>query len=449
MRIHKRVPFTLTYCLLFIGLLSSCYKKDVQVGSELAESHTRIITVDTVAVQLSSYVLDSFVTNGNNFSLIGNYFDSYAGKTTASTVFQPGLPVLPEDVATLMPKTAFFDSLVLLMRPSGYYYGDTTKPFAVTVNELAEQPDYTYLTYFFNNSKVSLINKPALATYSQVIRPTPRDSVRIKMPQSMGQDWYDKIRTKDTRFTSETNFLDYFKGMYIQPANTTAGSVYGFNLADSSIRLRMYFHQTIPSKIDKYIDFIITRTSYQYNRILTDRTGTPLQPTTTGQHEFFASNTKPFAITQAGTGVYMKATFPSLRNILKVDDVVRLMDAKLILKPVKGTYDYFTNSLPNSLFLRTTDATNIPGSQLLDSTGQAVQYKAPSIDFMYGNNTSYTFNVTAYINSLLNTSGSQDMGLFIIQNDANTAKQINRGVIGSRENIQYQTKLVLNILTID
>jgi hypothetical protein len=450
MRIHKRVPFILTYCFLFTSLLSSCYKKDVQVGSELAESHTRIITIDTVAVQLSSYVLDSFPTNNNNFSLIGNYFDSYSGKTTASTVLQVGLATLNEDATTLMPKSAVFDSLVLYMRPSGYYYGDTTKPFAISVNELAEQPDYTYLTYFFNNSKVSLLPKAPLATYSQVIRPTPRDSIRIKLPQTMGQDWYDKIRNKATQFTNGTNFLDYFKGFTIQPSNANGAAVYGFNLADSSVRIRLHFHQTIPAKTDKFVDFFITRNNYQFNRIITDRTGTTLEPATKGQHEFFATNANPFAITQAGTGVYLKAKFPSLRDILKIDDVVRLMDARLILKPVKGTYDYFTNSLPNRLFMRMTDATNIPGSQIPDTTGQGnVQYQAPSIDFLYGANTAYSFNVTSYLNGILNTPGTAENGLFIMQDDPQSAKEINRGVIGSRQNTQYQIKLILNILTID
>jgi hypothetical protein len=449
MRIHKRVPFVLTYCFLFISLLSSCYKKDVQVGDELAESHTRIITVDTVAVLLSSYVLDSFTTNNNNFALIGNYFDSYTGKTVAGTVIQPGLPTISEDVATLMPKSAVFDSLVLYMRPSGYYYGDTTKPFAIQLNELAAQPDYSFLTYLYNTTTPSLLPKAPIATYSQVIRPTPRDTVRIVFPKTTGQAWYDMIRNKDTRFASETNFLDFFKGIYIQPANNTGAAVYGFNLADSSVRLRMHFHQTIPAKVDKFLDFIITRTGYQYNRIITDRTGTTLEPATKGQHDFYPTATNPFAITQGGTGVYLKARFPSLRDILKIDDVVRLMDAKLVLKPVKGTYTYFGNSLPTTLYPITTDATNNPGSALLDTTGQGNQLRAPLIDFIYGANTSYTFNITSYINSLLNTPGSQDNGLFIVQDLAPVAKEINRGVIGSSQNTLYETQLILNILTID
>jgi hypothetical protein len=448
MRIHKRVPFILTYCFLFIGLLSSCYKKDVQLGSELAESHTRIITVDTVAVVLSSYVLDSFITNNNNFALLGNYFDSYTGKTTSSTYFQVGLPTLSQDASTLMPKSAVYDSLVLYMRPSGYYYGDTTKPFQVSVYELAEQPAYTYLTYFYNNSSVPL-KTPALATYSNVIRPTPRDTVRIRMPDAMGQDFYTKIQSKANQFSTSTAFLDYFRGLSIQPTNATGAAVYGFNFADTSIRMRLHFHQTLPYKTDKYVDFYITNNSFQFNRIMTDRTGTTLQPTTQGQHEFFASKANPFAITQAGTGVYLKAKFPSLRDLLKINPVVRLMDARLVLKPIKGSYQYFTNSLPSPLFMKATDNTNIPGSALLDTTGQSIQYRAPFVDFTYGVNTSYTFNITSYINSLLNTSGTAENGLFILQDDPQTAKEINRGVIGSWQNDLYETKLILNILTID
>jgi hypothetical protein len=421
----------------------------VQVGEELAESHTRIITIDTVSVLLSSYVLDSFVTNNNNFSLIGNYFDSYSGKTTTSTFFQPGLPVLSQDASTLMPKDAKFDSLMLYMHPSGYYYGDTTKPYEISVYELAEQPAYTYFTYFYNNSSVPL-KSPALATYSGKIRPTPRDSIKIRMPDSMGQDFFFKIQNKDNKFASSTSFLDYFRGLCIKPTNNTGGAVYGFNLADSSIRMRLHFHTSLPYKTDNFVDFIITNTSYQFNRIVSDRTGTMLQPTTQGQHEFFPTASAPYAITQAGTGVYLKVRFPSLRDVLKVDEVVRLMDAKLILKPVKGSYEYFTNSLPSPLYLQTTDASNIPHSMLLDTTGQGIQYRAPSVDFTYGVSTNYTFNITSYINSLLMSgTGTQDMGLFVIQDAPETAKEINRGVIGIRQNSQYETKLILNILTID
>ncbi|HEX6428707.1 MAG TPA: DUF4270 family protein [Niastella sp.] len=449
MYIHKRVPVIFTYCLLIAGLFSSCYKKDIQVGSDLAESHTRIITVDTVGVVLSSYVLDSFTTNNNSFSLIGIYNDSYVGKTTASTFLQVGLPTLGEDASTLLPKSAVYDSLILDMRPSGYYYGDTLQPFAISVYELAQQPSIEDKLDIYNTSNLPVISTP-LATWSRNIRPSAKDSVIIRLPNTKGQDFFNKIQSKATQFSSQEIFLDYFKGIAIKPTNTNNAAVYGFNLGDSSVRLRLHYHLSLPFKQDKIIEFVITRKEAQFNRIITNRNGTPLQPATNQQREFFASNTNPFAFSQTGTGVYLKALFPTLREMLKINEVVRLMNAKLVLKVVKGTYDLYGNRLPNPLYLQTTDASNIPGGILTDTTGQGVtQVRSPSIDFVYGSSTTYTFDISSYINALLNTPGTADHGLFILESAPNVAKQINRAVIGGTQNETYQTKLVLNLLTIE
>ena len=449
MQINKRVPFIFTYCLIFTGLLSSCYKKDIQVGSDLAESHTRIITVDTVGVTLSSYVLDSFKTASNNFALIGNYHDAYLGKTNASTFFQPGLPTLSEDATTLLPKSAVYDSIVIYMRGSGYYYGDTTQPFSISVYELAQQPSPDEDRQDVWNTSDVPVKPTALATVSKFFRPSIKDSLVFKLPDTMGKDFYTKIQTKANQFSSQSLFLEYFKGLAIKPTNTTSGAVYGFNMADSSIKMRLHYHLTLPYKQDKVLEFIITRSAGQFNRVVTDRTGTPLQRHSTEEREFFANTTTPYSFTQSGTGVYLKAKFPTLRDVLKIGDVVRLMDARLILKPVKGTYNYYGNKLPSPLFLATTDASNIAGSQLLDTTGQSVQFRAPSIDDVYGINTNYTFNITSYINALINTPGSGENGLFILEDAASSAKQINRAIIGSRQNETYQTKLILNLLTIE
>lgn len=420
------------------------------MGSDLAESYTRIITVDTIGVTLSSFVLDSFKTANNSFALIGNYYDAYTGKTNASTFFQPGLPTLSEDAATLLPKSAVYDSLVIYMRGNGYYYGDTTQPFAISVYELGRQPSPDADQQdVWNTSDVPVKSATPLATVSKFFRPSLKDSLVFRLPDTMGKDFYTKIQSKANQFSTQDLFLEYFKGLAIKPTNTTNGAVYGFNTGDSSIRMRLHYHLTLPYKLDKTIEFIITRSAAQFNRVVTDRAGTPLQRHSTEEREFFANATTPYSFSQSGTGVYLKAKFPTLREVLKIGDVVRLMDARLVLKPVKGTYDYYGRKLPSPLFLATTDASNIAGSQLLDTTGQSVQFRAPSIDDLYGVNTNYTFNITSYVNALINTPGSAENGLFIIEDAASSSKQINRAVIGSRQNETYQTKLILNLLTIE
>ena len=449
MHIHKRATFVLTYCFIFTGLLSSCYKKDIQVGSELAESHTRLITVDTVGVVLSSFVLDSFVTANNNIALIGNYHDSYLGKTSASTFFQPGLPTLSEDASTLLPKHAQYDSIVLYMKPNGYYYGDTTVPFSVSVYDLAAQPSIDPdRLQVYNKSDVPVSGGP-IASFSRALRPGVNDSVVIVLPWAKGKDFFDKIQSKDTKFSTQDLFLDYFKGLAVKPATSAGGAVYAFNLADSSIKIRLHYHLSLPVKQDKVIEFLPTRTNYQFNRIVTDRSGTPLQPASGQQQEFFATDANPYAFMQTGTGVYLKAIFPSLREVLKINEVVRLIDARLVLKPVKGTYDRYGQRLPGPVTMRVTDLGNTPGSALLDTTGQQVQERFAAIDDLYGINTTYTFNITSYINALLNTAGTAENGLFFLQQDPQDATQISRAVIGSLQNEHYQSKLILNILTIE
>jgi hypothetical protein len=329
--------------LLMTGLFVSCYKKDIQFGDNLAESHTRLITIDTVTPVMSTYVLDSFPTSGSNICLVGRYNDSYLGNTTASTYLQFGLPSLSEDVSTLLPSHADFDSLSLIMKPGGYYYGDTSQPFSISVNQLAAQPDYTYASRLYNTSSVRLMTGE-LGSFSKRISPARRDSVKITLPEILGQDFFDKIKARATQFQTEDNFLNYFRGICVQPQPSAAGALYSFNMGDSSVRMRLHYHLTLPHYQVKYIDFYLTRTSYHFNRIITDRTGTTLEKTTPKQREFFATPQNPYSFTQSGTGVLLKIKFPSLRELLKIDDVVRLMDAKLILKPVNQTFDFYKYS---------------------------------------------------------------------------------------------------------
>jgi hypothetical protein len=431
------------------ALFVSCYKNDIQFGNNLAESHTRLVTVDTVTPVMSTYVLDSFVTSGTNTLFAGMYSDAFLGNTTASTYFQFGAPVLTGDVASLIPSHAVYDSLVVLMKPNGYYYGDTSRPLSIEAYQLAAQPDYTYASKLYNTSSVKLLPASPLGTFSKRISPARKDSIKIKLPDSIGRDFYNKIKSKATQVQDETSFLNYFKGLCIQPAGTDGGAVYGFNVADTSIRMRLYYHFTIPYIEAKSIDFYMARTAYQFNRIITNRTGTPLEPTTAKQREFFASAQNPYSFTQSGTGTMLKIKFPSLRNLLMVDDVVRLLDAKLILKPVNGTFDNFIYPLPNYLYMAQTDATNGIGPELADTTGDAVQYRTPQIDYLYGVNTAYTFSVTSYINALLNTAGTAENGVFILQEAPGASKQFNRGVFGNRQNTQFQTSLVLTLMTVD
>ena len=434
--------------LLMAILFVSCYKKDIQFGENLADSHTNLLTVDTVTPLMATWLLDSFATSGNNYLQIGSYKDAYLGNTTASTFFQFGVPTLSGDVSTVFPKDAEYDSLILVMKPSGDFYGDTTKPFSISVYELAEEPEFTHNDRLYNTSSFGVLPTP-LGSFSQRISPGYRDTVHIRLPDSKGLDFYNKLKSNANELKSEDYFLDYFKGLCIRPSGSDNNAVYGFSTTDSTVTMRLHYHTKFPYYEKKVITFYITRSSYQFNRIITDRSGTLLEGVIPAHEEFYANAAHPLSFTQPATGTLLKMTFPSLRNLLQINDVVRLVDAKLVLKSVGGTFDDYVYKLPGQLHLANTNATNIIGASLTnDSTGTTL-YSSPSYDYLFGVNTQYTFPITSYINALLNTDGKSDYGFFIMREEPGSAKHFNRGVFGSKQHPKYKTQLILTLLTIE
>lgn len=432
-------------CLITI-LFTACYKDEIKFGNMNGESYTRIITIDTVTPVLSTYVLDSFPTSGNNIVLVGRWEDPLLGPTKASSFFQLGLPAGVTDIS--FPNDAVFDSLAFTLKPNKQYYGDTLQPQTFTLYELAYQPDYTYANRLYNTSSTATLPTP-LGSATQTFRPGRPDSLQIRLPQSKGLELYNKIKAKAQEVSSADNFLNYIRGFSIQVSNTDKGAIWGFNTADSSIVMKLRYHTTIPDYKEHEIVFTLTRTEYQYNQVLTNRTNTPLQPQVAGQQEFFTSKAVPYAFTQAGTGTMMKIKFPSLRSLLGMGSVVKLLSAKLTIKPVERLFDDVGGyRLPDTLFLAQTDATNIIGSAIPNSSG-GTAYSIPYIDYIDRENTNYSFDVSSYINYLMNTPGVTEDGVFALEEYPGSTKKLNRGVMGSWEHPKYKTELVLTVMLIE
>jgi len=445
MNIPKPASVVLPGLCLVLSLLTACYKDEIKFGDIGTDSYTRIITIDTITPVLSTIVLDSFPTSNNKILLIGRWEDALLGVTKASTFFQVGLPAAVPNMT--FPNDAVYDSLAMTLKPNKQYYGDTSLAQTFSVYELAYQPDYTYSNYLYNTSPTAKI-AGALGSTTVRIRPSRNDSLQIRLPQNKGDDLFRKIKLQAAEIKTDDNFRNYLRGFCIQVNDNDKGAIFGFN-ADSSVLMKLYYHTTIPVYEEHVIEFALTRTEYQYNQVLSNRSHTPLEPTFAGQTEFFPTAQNPYAFTQAGTGVMMKMKFPSLRNILGIGSVVKLLNAKVIIKPVEQTFDTYGYRLPDTLFLAQTDATNTIGSALPDAGGSATMYGAPSIDYIYRLNTNYTFDVSSYVNYLLNTAGSGEGGVFVLEENPGVAKKLNRAVMGSRNHPKYKTQLVLTVMTVE
>lgn len=430
-----------TCLLLLVFAIVSCTKKEIDFGDVPDNDYTKIVYVDTVGVRLSTLLLDSFQTNGVTSMLLGKYKDPYLGIVSARPFFRLGNTAASADI----PVTAVFDSLVFIIRTNHYYYGDTTRTQTIHVNELAQAISSSFNDKLYNTSDVA-VKTPSLGSKTLRISPSVTDSIIIKLNAVKGLELFEKIRQRSTDVTNTSDFLNYFKGINLSVDALDTTAVYGIT-GSSTMVMRLVYHHTTPVIESRYIDFPLEADGYNFNQLTVDRTGTLLPSVTPGIVEIPSTQTGQLAFTQNGAGLLLKMTFPSLRDLLRNDDIVRLLKAEVVIRPTYGSFERLR--LPSKLHLAVTDGSNIMGDKVLDPDGGEVQYADPVVDAIYGENSYYRFNVTAYINQLLNTAGSEDHGFFLLEERSAASVHVNRAVINDANRSSYRTQLVLSVLVVN
>lgn len=433
--------------LLLTTLITiACTRNDISFGTTPENEYTRLSYIDSVEVKLATVFADSFTTSGNTNFLLGQYDDPYLGTITGRNTFQL---TIPGSIAEI-PATAIFDSLSLIVRLNGYYYGDTTQTMNIQVKELATPITYSYNNKLYNTSSIAT-KSGTLGERNGRIYPGIFDSILIKLDDAKGLELFNKLRSRSAEVTSETDFLNYFYGLTLTTGNTDAFML-GISAAASQIVMRVHYHKTIPYHEKQFIDFPSMTNDYAFNHLTADRTGTGLVSSGAGINitEIPAAQTNHTAFLQEGMSTYAKLTFPSLRNILvaKSNYTVKLIKAELILKPTPLSYNNSMYRLPDSLYLSTTDASNLVGYTITDSTGTATQYARAVVDNLYGEGTYYRFNITSYIGSLLSNLGTERQGFFIRQ-AGGVMPNVNRLVLSERGKDAYSSQLLLTVMYIN
>jgi hypothetical protein len=437
----RTVLSLLIILLMLFVVIVSCTRKEIGFGDVPGNDYTKIVNIDTVGVRLSTVMLDSFQTSGTTSMLLGKYKDPYLGVVYASPFFRLNNTAASADI----PVTAIFDSLIFIVRTNHYYYGDTSRLQTIYVNELSQAISYSFNDRLYNTSNVA-VKSPSLGSRTVRINPSLTDSIIIKLSQAKGLELFEKVRQRSTDVTNSNDFLNYFKGISLSVAVSDTTAVYGLK-GNNTMLMRMAYHHTTPVIESKYIDFPLEPDGYAFNRLVADRTGTSLPSSTTGIIEIPSTQTNNLAFSQYGMGLLLKMTFPSLRDIVRNDDIVRLLKAELVIRPTYGSFDRLR--LPAKLYLAGTDGSNIMGAKVATLDGEEVQYSSPFIDAIYGEDSHYKFNITPYIDQLLNTPGSDDHGFFLLEEYSTASMHVNRAVINDANRPSYRTQLLLSVLVVN
>lgn len=215
--------------------------------------------------QLAPNINNTFVT-GVNYSIIDSTLVSLAD----STYWEYEYTVSPEDVVIL-------DSLMLSLDYSEStqpIYGDTLSNEIQTFNLFRIEEDLgnsinDSTSYFAESASFAVgenlgeFNVKFDATNNYFV--TPDDTLgvypqmRFRLPDALGQDFLETIsNTEGNYFENDSTFVEQFKGIYIQAAESTTATA-NINLANSYMRL---FYTAINEEADS-LGVLSYDTSYQ------------------------------------------------------------------------------------------------------------------------------------------------------------------------------------------
>lgn len=409
--------------------LFSCTNEDFNIGSNFVESKTSISIVDTFKVELSTFLLDSIKTSGDTTILIGNYNDTLFGKISCNSVFEITTPSEKD-----FEINDVFDSLYLILLPNDYYFGDTLQYNSFSVHRLLSDLETYSDGYLYNTSLVNFQTE-ALGSYLWYPQPIYTDSIFVLLDNSFGQELFDMYMDSE-EISNATEFLDYFKGFYIQSDTINTNSVIGFNA--TTVVMRMFYHRYGEYKQDLFIDFPLNNIDKQFNQIITDYSRSSyLLGINTENNELKAEQTGNLVFMQEGTGLYQKILFPSLSELL-LFETGALLKAELLLYPQKTSYHSF--SLPNELALYKSDKYNNFVEVVTDDEGNTV-FSSLTKDLIFHENTYYTFDITQYINDQMDRKYfDPNNGLFIIPGTGSINSSLERLILTS-ESISPKLKL--------
>lgn len=423
--------------LLLSSFWFSCKKVDVKFGEQFLDNeYTQIIKIDTFNADLSTFRVDSFPSSATGVSLIGSYRDSYFGKIT-SQCFAEMIPPPFEGPYN----NTFFDSVCLIMLPNRIFYGDSTQPVQINVNQVTQTiTGYEESPFQISSVRDFTVDPTPLGSASVLVKPQRRDSIKVRLSDAFGIELLSKLADpNDKDMRTPDAFIKYFKGIRVSAGG--AGS-FAFGCSDS-LFIRVYYKQSQLFLDAKKYDIRLGSKFHHFNQIAVDRTGSTLQDLSTTR-ELHSSQTDNAAFSSYIAGAVGRVRFNSIRDIPKLPNFARLLRATLVVRPVRGTYSP-NFALPSLLRMASTNVTNDIGFDLFFvNNGNAItQYGNLTVDYLFGENTSYFYDVTDYVGTLVKIPSLSNPGMLMLPPSPSMQTSFNRLVAGNRFNNNGKTELVI------
>lgn len=386
-----------------------------------------LASVDTFTVYSKVEAEEPYKSSGVTYGTLGSMDDPIFGKTTCGFYAQCRL----SSDGYSFGSGAVLDSCVLSLVYETKY-GSNTQPITVAVYELTESMD-PVATY--NTNKAFAVNGNPLGVVYNFV-PNYKDSVSLlgkRYPaqlriglNSLGQ----RILSADSAILSgSTNFLNFFKGIYVTPQGTHGNGVSYINLVRSKITL--HYHNNTNDSL--YFEIPITSASatvnhyeHQVSSIIQQKIASTL-----------ASDSVVYV--QAGAGVRVKLTIPSLDSL---PQNIAINRAELIVTKwddVSGSDTVYP--VPSYLSLKKISASGVLES--LDATYEDAGLSINQTTAIDGKAyTRYVFPLNTYIQQLAKRQ-YPNKGLYLT---LAAASSVNRAVLANYPHSDSNMKIKLKII---
>lgn len=425
------------FIILTVFSLISCSNQETNFftpSGEFINSNVRFSVIDTISFKMSTLKLDSIITDIGSKILVGQYNDPHFGviKSSGFVDYIPKNYIIDDD--------AIFDSIVLNLPYSGYFYNDTLLQKNIKLETLQKNIRYRNgQNNFYNTTNIATIS--TIGQRSFFPRVKSKDSIKIPINYNFGLSLFNKIR--DGIIDNDVDLKLNFKGIKISPGNSENASIIGFSSSLSYIR----FYYSMPEEPGeaKYYDFIYNSKdgpNKYFTQISSDRSNTVFPNFINNEVEFFPSPITPFTYSNSGVGIVTKIAFPSFNeSIANINQ--RGFVYKAILKiPIKASNYSKKLYTSDSLQVFIVDQNNKIILSLNDGNKRAVGYvkkELPELNEKY-----IEVPITNFLQTALSNTFYRNYGLILVPFDFNNST--NRMILNSESNSEEKTKLILTYL---
>ena len=435
---------------LSILWFSSCNKVNVTFGNNTQAGDPAITYYNDFQVTVETLQIDSFLTSGNNTFCIGYHVDPYCGTIYAGSYAQvnpPGGNPIYNQVVNLK-KTVSFDSLELILTTNGSYYGDTTKPVLFNVYPVTQliQNYIIANTSFYNCRNFNRLYQ-SIGQANLIISPTSKQLLKIRLADTLGIDWLNQLQTAAPPMSNTTTFINYFKGLYIDADSTLSNTVFGFKSANDSTMIRLYYHLNGLYSTPDSIDFLANKAN-QFSHIEYNHGGTPLDAFTPFQlnEQLGSSSLAHKAYLNSSMGKYITISMPNILALKTTYPFVKILSAQLVVPPAPGSFN-FPDRLPPAINIYAINQFNqIIGT--ITSITNGAQNGNLFIDYLYGQNTMYTYDVTNFVTSLLNQGYSSTTSILLSPSTQLGDESFSRLIVNDQTFLNSGIQLRLYVLGI-